>query len=78
MMAPKPVFLDGSAFSNALVGVHLEALRMHIEPNVLVAVAREVLHTRAEGRERWCISWLQWFWEQEIEKAIWDVKEGRL
>ena len=57
---------------------HLEALKMYVKPNLMIAVARETLHMEAEGRERWCISWLQWFWQQEIERAIWDVKQGRL
>ena len=55
-----------------------EALKMYIEPHVVGAVAQQTLHMEAEGRERWCISWLQWFWEQEIERAICDVKQGRL
>jgi len=50
---------------------------MYIEPDLMIGVARETLHMEAEGRERWCISWLHWFWQQEIERAIWDVKQGR-
>jgi len=23
-----------------------------------------------------CISWLEWFWQQEIERAIWSVKQA--
>jgi hypothetical protein len=58
--------------------VRPEAMNMDIESDVLVALAEEVLHTKADGKERWCVAWLEWFWEQEIEMAISDVKEGRL
>jgi hypothetical protein len=51
---------------------------MYIEPDVKVAMAEEVLHTKAAGKEPWCIAWLYWFWEQEIEKAISDAKQGPL
>ena len=50
---------------------------MYIEPDVTIAVAEEALHTKAAGKEPWCIAWLHWFWEQEIEKAISDVKQSR-
>ena len=56
----------------------LEGGKMYIEPDVMVAMAEAVLHTRAAGKELWCIAWLYWFWEQEIGKAISDVKQGRL
>ena len=51
---------------------------MYVEPDVMVAVAEEALHMKAAGKEPWCIAWLQWFWEQEIEKAISDAKQGRV
>jgi len=31
---------------------------------------------QSHGKERWCISWLEWFWQQEIERAIWSVKQA--
>jgi hypothetical protein len=57
--------------------VQREAVKMYIEPDVMVAVAEEALHMKAAGKEGWCIAWLQWFWQEEIERAIWDVKQGR-
>lgn len=58
--------------------VQPEAVKMYVEPDVMVAVAEEALHMKAAGKEEWCIAWLHWFWEQEIEKAISDAKQGRL
>lgn len=58
--------------------VPLEALKMYIERGLMIAVAEEALKMEADGKEGWCISWLEWFWEQEIERAISDVKQGRL
>ena len=51
---------------------------MYLEPGLMIAVAEEVLKMEADGKEGWCIFWLEWFWEQEIERAISDVKDGRL
>jgi len=53
------------------------AVKMHIEPGLMVAVAEEALNMKADGKEGWCISWLEWFWQEEIERAIRDVKQGR-
>jgi len=50
---------------------------MYIEPGLMIAVAEEALKMEADGKEGWCISWLEWFWQEEIERAIWDVKQGR-
>lgn len=49
---------------------------MYIEPGLMVAVAQEALNMKAAGKEQWCIWWLEWFWREEIERAIWDVKQG--
>ena len=43
---------------------------MHIDKNLLISVAEEMLNMKSTGKEDWCISWLEWFWQQEIEKAI--------
>ena len=58
-------------------GVQPEAAKMYIEPSWMVAVAEEAFSIKADGKEAWCISWLQWFWQEEIERAIWDVQQGR-
>jgi hypothetical protein len=58
-------------------GVQPEAVQMYIERGWMVAVAEEALNMKADGKEAWCISWLQWFWQEEIERAIWDVQQGR-
>jgi hypothetical protein len=50
---------------------------MYVEQSLMVALAEEALCMKAEGKEQWCISWLQWFWQQEIERAISGVKQGR-
>lgn len=49
---------------------------MHIDRNLLIGVAEETLNTKI-NKANWCISWLEWFWQDEIEKAICDVKKGR-
>ena len=38
--------------------------------------AEEALCMKADGKESWCIDWLEWLWQQEIEKAIWSVKQA--
>jgi hypothetical protein len=58
-------------------GVQPEAVKMYLERGLMVAVAQEALNMKADGKEAWCISWLQWFWQEEIERAIWDVQQGR-
>jgi hypothetical protein len=49
---------------------------MHIDKNLLINVAENALHMKSTGKEDWCISWLEWFWQDEIERAICDVKQG--
>jgi hypothetical protein len=56
--------------------VQPEVVKMYIEPGLMVAVAQEALNMKAAGKEQWCIWWLEWFWREEIERAIWDVKQG--
>ena len=47
---------------------------MHIDKNLLMSVAEETLNMESTGKEDWCIFWLEWFWQQEIESAISSVK----
>ena len=53
-----------------------EVVNMYVEESLIVAIAKEALCMKADGREQWCISWLEWFWQQEIERAIWSIKQG--
>lgn len=53
-----------------------EVLSMYVEEKLMIAIAEEALCMKADGKERLCISWLQWFWQQEIERAIWSIKQG--
>lgn len=46
---------------------------MYIDRKTLLALAEEVLHVESVGKEDWCIFWLEWFWQQEIEAAIYSV-----
>ena len=55
-----------------------EVVSMCVEQDLMIALAEDVLCMKADGKEQWCIAWLHWFWEQEIEKAISDVKQSRL
>ncbi|MFC1766854.1 hypothetical protein ACFL6U_32865 [Planctomycetota bacterium] len=50
---------------------------MYLTKDLMIVVAEEALNMKAEGKEDWCIAWLEWFWQQEIERAIWSVKQGR-
>ena len=49
---------------------------MYIEKDLMIAAAEEALNMKGEGKEDWCIDWLKWFWQQEIERAIWSVKQA--
>ena len=49
---------------------------MHIDKNLIIGVAEEALNMKSTGKEDWCISWLEWFWQQEIERAICSIKQG--
>ena len=50
---------------------------MYIEKDLMVVVAGKALNMEVEGKEDWCIDWLEWFWQQEIERAISSVKRGK-
>ena len=54
-----------------------EVASMYVEESLVVATAEEALCMKADGKEQWCISWLEWFWQQEIEGAVWSVKQCR-
>ena len=47
---------------------------MHIDQNLLIGVAEEALSMKSAGKEGWCVSWLEWFWQEEIESAICGVQ----
>ena len=50
---------------------------MYVDRNFILALAEKVLNMKTAGKEDWCIHWLEWFWQQEIETAIHDVKRRR-
>ena len=56
--------------------VQPKVVNMYVDPDLMIVVAEKVLCMKADGKEHWCISWLRWFWEQEIERAICSIKEG--
>ena len=49
-------------------------VNMYIDKDVMVGLAKEALGTETAGKEDWCIWWLEWFWRQEIDRAIDDVR----
>jgi len=53
--------------------VEPEVARMYVEEGAMIALAEKVLCMKAEGKEQWCISWLEWFWQEEIERAVQSV-----
>jgi hypothetical protein len=48
---------------------------MYVDKDLIVPVAEAALNMEVEGKEDWCIGWLEWFWQQEIERAVCDVKQ---
>ncbi len=54
-----------------------EVFDMYVDRNFILALAEKVLNMKTAGKEDWCIHWLEWFWQQEIETAIYDVKQRR-
>jgi len=50
---------------------------MYIEKDLMIAAAEEALNMKVDGKEGWCIDWLEWLWQQEIERAISSVKRGK-
>jgi len=57
--------------------IRSELMSMYVEESLMVATAEEALCMKADGKEQWCVSWLEWFWQQEIERAIWSIKQGK-
>jgi len=49
---------------------------MCVEQDLMIALAEDVLCMKADGKEQWCIAWLEWFWQEEIERAIWSIKQA--
>ncbi len=47
---------------------------MYIDKDVMADLAGEALNMETAGKEDWCIWWLEWFWRQEIDRAIDDVR----
>jgi len=52
-------------------------IKMYADREAILALAEKVLDTKAKGKEDWCIHWLEWLWQQEIEAAIYNVKQGK-
>ena len=50
-----------------------EVVKMYIKKDLMRAAAEEALNMKVDGKEDWCIDWLKWFWQQEIERAISEV-----
>ncbi len=50
---------------------------MYMDRNLLVDIAEEALNMRSIGSEDWCVLWYEWFWQQEIERAIGEIRQGR-
>jgi len=50
---------------------------VYIEKGLMIAAAEEALNMKVDGKEDWCIDWLEWLWQQEIERAISSVKQGK-
>jgi hypothetical protein len=53
-----------------------EVVNMYTERSLMVSIAEKALCMKADGKEQWCVYWLEWFWQQEIERAIWSVKQA--
>ncbi|MHC4581546.1 MAG: hypothetical protein ACYS14_08820 [Planctomycetota bacterium] len=49
---------------------------MYVEEKLMMGIVEEALGMKADGEEEWCISWLEWFWQQEIERAICSIRQG--
>ena len=50
---------------------------MYADKDAILALAEKVLNMKAAGKEDWCIHWLEWIWQQEIETAIHNAKQGK-
>ena len=49
---------------------------MPIDNSLIIDVAEEALNMKSIDKEDWCVFWLEWFWQQEIERAIYSIKQG--
>ena len=49
---------------------------MYMDRHLLMDIAEEALNMRSIGSEDWYILWLEWFWQQEIERAIGEIRQG--
>ena len=49
---------------------------MNLDQDSMIGVARKTLNMEITGKEDWCLSWLRWFWLQEIEVAIYEAKQS--
>ena len=47
---------------------------MYADKDAMLALAEKELNMKTTGKEDWCIHWLEWVWQQEIETAIYDAK----
>lgn len=56
--------------------VEPEVVRVYVEQDWMIALAEDVLCMKADGKEQWCIFWLEWFWQEEIESAVWSMKHA--
>jgi hypothetical protein len=56
--------------------IRQEVVNMYTERSLMVSIAEKALSMKADGKEQWCVSWLEWFWQQEIERAIWSIKQA--
>jgi hypothetical protein len=50
---------------------------MYADRDAILAIAEKELNMKTAGKEDWCIHWLEWIWQQEIEAAIYNVKQGK-
>ncbi|MFC1652859.1 hypothetical protein ACFL3F_03970 [Planctomycetota bacterium] len=50
---------------------------MYLTKDMIKSIAQVALNMKAEGKENWCLVWLEWLWQEEIERAIWSIKQVR-
>ena len=50
---------------------------MYADKDAILAIAEKELNMKTTGKEDWCIRWLEWIWQQEIEEAIYNVKQDK-
>ena len=49
---------------------------MYVDKDAMIVLAGNAVNMDPTGKEDWCIAWLEWFWEQEIEVAVWEAKQA--